>query len=89
VAGTFECGNETSGSVNVGNFLTNSESVRFSIRAVLHGVSKSVQNAYHLHRTLMLRVKSLLIVTVAAAHYQCDTGPLRFINKARCFSPSL
>ena len=89
MAGNFECGNETSGSVYAENFLTNSESVSFSRRTMLHGASKNAQNAYHLHRTLTLRVKSLLLVAVAAAHYQCDTGPLRFINKARCFSPSL
>ena len=89
MAGTFECGNEISGFVSAGNFLTNSEPVSFSRRIMLDRVSKNAQNAYHLHKTLPLRVKSLLLAAVSAAHYQCDTEPLRFINKARCFSPSL
>ena len=39
VAGTCECGNEPSGSINVENFLTGRQLVRFS-GTLLHGVSK-------------------------------------------------
>ena len=35
---TCECGNEPSGSINVGNFLTSCKLVSFS-RTLLHGVS--------------------------------------------------
>ena len=38
--GMCECGNETSGSIKWGNFLTSSETVSFSRRTLLHGVSK-------------------------------------------------
>jgi hypothetical protein len=39
VAGTCDCGNEISGSIKWGNFLTSQKPVSFS-RTVLHGVSK-------------------------------------------------
>jgi hypothetical protein len=40
VAGTCECGNEPSGSIKCGKFLTSCKPVSFSRRTVLHGVSK-------------------------------------------------
>jgi hypothetical protein len=40
VAGICGCGTETLGSTNVGNFLTRWETVSFSRRTLLHGVSK-------------------------------------------------
>ena len=40
MAGTGEYGDELSGSKKAGNFLTSSEPVSFSRRALLHGVSK-------------------------------------------------
>jgi hypothetical protein len=40
VAGTCECGNETSGSIKCGNFSTSCKTVSFSRRTLLHGVSK-------------------------------------------------
>jgi hypothetical protein len=40
VTGTCESGNEHSGSINAGNFLTSWKPVRFSRRTLLHGVSK-------------------------------------------------
>jgi hypothetical protein len=42
VAGTCQCGKESSGSINAGNFLIIREPVSFSRRAVLHGVSTYV-----------------------------------------------
>jgi hypothetical protein len=41
VAGTCECGNEPSGSIDYRNFLTSCKPVNFSRRSVLHGVSKA------------------------------------------------
>ena len=38
MAGTCECGNEPSGSIKSGNFLTRRESVSFSRRTLLNGV---------------------------------------------------
>jgi hypothetical protein len=38
-AGTFECGNETSGSKNAGNFFVSGEQVSFLRRTVLRGLS--------------------------------------------------
>jgi hypothetical protein len=40
VAGTCECGDEHSGSINAGNFLARLKPVSFSRRTLLHGVSK-------------------------------------------------
>ena len=40
MAGTCEYGDELSGSINAGNFLTSCKSVSFSRRTLLHGVSK-------------------------------------------------
>jgi hypothetical protein len=40
VAETCECGNEPSGSINEGNFLTGCKPVSFSRRTLLHGVRK-------------------------------------------------
>ena len=37
-----KCGNEHSDSIKFGEFLTSRESVRFSRRTLLHGVSKKV-----------------------------------------------
>jgi len=37
VAGSSECGNESSGSMNVGNFFTSCGSVSFSGGKLLHG----------------------------------------------------
>jgi hypothetical protein len=39
VAGSYECGNEPSGSINAGNFLSSLGRVSFSGRTMLHGVS--------------------------------------------------
>ena len=39
MAGTCECGNEISGSINSGNLLTSCKPVSFSRRTLLHGVS--------------------------------------------------
>ena len=39
-AGTCECGNEPSGSIKCGNFLTSCKPVSFSRRTLLHGVSE-------------------------------------------------
>ena len=44
MAGTCKCGNEPSGSINAGNFLTSWEPVSFPRRTLLHGVSKSRYN---------------------------------------------
>jgi hypothetical protein len=44
VAGTCEYGNEPSGSINCGNFLTSCKLVSFSIRTLLHGVNKYANN---------------------------------------------
>ena len=38
MAGTCDCGNETSGSKNAGNFFIRCEPVRFLGRTLLHGV---------------------------------------------------
>ena len=40
VAGSCDCGNEPSGSINAGNFLTSRKLVSFSRRTLLHGVSE-------------------------------------------------
>jgi hypothetical protein len=40
VVGAYECGNEHSGSIKCGEFLTSWEPVTFSRRTLLHGVSK-------------------------------------------------
>jgi hypothetical protein len=40
VAGTCECGNEPSGSINARNFLTSYKPVSFSRRTLLDEVSK-------------------------------------------------
>ena len=40
VAGTCECGNEPSGSISAGNFLTSCKLVSFSRRTLVHGVSE-------------------------------------------------
>jgi hypothetical protein len=40
VAGSCECCNEPSGSINAGNFLTGCKPVSFLRRTLLHGVSK-------------------------------------------------
>jgi hypothetical protein len=40
VAGNCECGNEPSGSIKCGDFLTSCKTVSFSRRTLLHGVSK-------------------------------------------------
>jgi hypothetical protein len=40
VAGTCECGNEPTGSIKCGNFLTSRKPDSFSRRTLLHGVSK-------------------------------------------------
>jgi hypothetical protein len=40
VAETSECGNEPSGSINAGNFLTSCKPVSFSRSTLLHGVIK-------------------------------------------------
>jgi hypothetical protein len=40
VAGSCECGDEPSGSTNVGNFLSNLRCFSFSGRTLLHGISK-------------------------------------------------
>ena len=37
-----ECGDEPSGSINAGNFLTSCRPVSFSRRTLRHGVSKQV-----------------------------------------------
>ena len=42
MADCCEGGNENSGSVNAGNFLTSGEPVSFSRRTLLHGVSKCI-----------------------------------------------
>jgi hypothetical protein len=42
MAGTCEHGNELTGSINAGNFLTSSKPVNFSRRTLLHGVSKYI-----------------------------------------------
>ena len=39
MAGICECGNELSGYIKCGNFLTSCEPVSFSRRTLLHGVS--------------------------------------------------
>ena len=41
----WECGNETSGSIKCGNFLTGWRPVSFSGRTLLHGVSKGTKDA--------------------------------------------
>ena len=40
MAGTCECGNEPSGSINAGNFLTSCKAFSSSGKTLLHGVSK-------------------------------------------------
>jgi hypothetical protein len=40
VAGSCECGDEPSGSINAGNFLSSLGRFGFSGRTLLHGVSK-------------------------------------------------
>jgi hypothetical protein len=40
IAGTCDCGNETSGSIDCGELLEELKYVRFSISTVLHGLSK-------------------------------------------------
>jgi len=42
VAGTCECGNDLSGSIKSGNFLTSWEPFSFSRRTLLRGESKKV-----------------------------------------------
>jgi len=42
VAGSCECGNELSGAIKCGNFLTTWRPVSFSKRTVLHGVSNRI-----------------------------------------------
>jgi hypothetical protein len=46
VAGNRECGNESSGPLNAGNFLTSYKPVSFSRRTLLHEVSKQISNSY-------------------------------------------
>jgi hypothetical protein len=45
VASSCECGNEPSGSIKCGNFLTSYKQVSFSRRTLFHGVSKYVIRA--------------------------------------------
>jgi len=54
VAGTCECGDESSGSIKCGNFLTNCGTVSFSGRTVLHAVSfyKWIQQYSKRHYTV-------------------------------------
>ena len=40
MGGACECGEEPSGSINAGNFLTSCKLASFSRRTLLHGVSK-------------------------------------------------
>ena len=44
MAGASECGNEPSGSIKRREFLASCKPVSFSVRALLHGVSKYVIN---------------------------------------------
>jgi hypothetical protein len=56
VADACECGNEPSGSIKRGNFLTSRKTVRFARRTLHHGVSKLVDGGY---RLLALRASKL------------------------------
>jgi hypothetical protein len=53
VAGPSECGNEPSGSINVGNFFTSWRSVSFSGRTLLHGCQSVGQLVCRLARWLV------------------------------------
>ena len=44
MADACECGNEPSGSVKCGNFLTSCKPVSFARRTLRHGISKQVSN---------------------------------------------
>ena len=50
-----ECGDEPSGSIKVGNFLTSCRPVSFLRRSLLHGVSKYINpNKMHMSQSLFL-----------------------------------
>ena len=55
MAGTCECGNEPSGSINAGN-LTSCKLVSFSRRTLFHGVSKCIESNKTTNTTVLTSV---------------------------------
>jgi hypothetical protein len=71
VVDSCECGDETSGSVSVGNFLSSSGTVSFSGRTLLRGVTVLYNS--QLWRFLLVSVpSSTALLAAAITHLLCS-----------------